>query len=107
MKKIFVSSAVALALLQGVSFAKTYAKVNGAEVTDRDISALMRVMPGVTFEQLPKEAQTQVVNQAIERKLLIEQAKKENKILRNNYNTALKILSDSDPKLKEYLENKN
>ena len=64
MKKILVSSAVALALLQGVSFAKTYAKVNGAEVTDRDISALMRVMPGVTFEQLPKEAQTQVVNQA-------------------------------------------
>ena len=61
MKKILVSSAVALALLQGVSFAKTYAKVNGAEVTDRDISALMRVMPGVTFEQLPKEAQTQVV----------------------------------------------
>ena len=37
----------------------------------------------------------------------IIQAKKENKILRNNYNTALKILSDSDPKLKEYLENKN
>ena len=37
----------------------------------------------------------------------IIQTKKENKILRNNYNTALKILSDSDSKLKEYLENKN
>ena len=89
MKKIFVSSAVALALLQGVSFAKTYAKVNGAEVTDRDISALMRVMPGVTFEQLPKEAQTQVVNQAIERKLLIEQAKKEKVQNSKEYKDAL------------------
>lgn len=37
----------------------------------------------------------------------IIQTKKENKILKNNYNTALKILSDSDSKLKEYLENKN
>lgn len=34
----------------------------------------------------------------------IIQTKKENKILKNNYNTALKILSDSDPKLREYLE---
>lgn len=34
----------------------------------------------------------------------IIQTKKDNKILKNNYNTALKILSDSDPKLKEYLK---
>ena len=34
----------------------------------------------------------------------IIQTKKENKILKNNYNTALKILSNSDPKLKEYLK---
>lgn len=37
----------------------------------------------------------------------IIQTKKENKILKNNYNTALKILSYSDPKLKGYLENKD
>lgn len=37
---------------------------------------------------------------------MIDYLEKENKILKNNYNTALKILSDSDPKLKEYLENK-
>ena len=36
----------------------------------------------------------------------IIQIKKENKILKNNYNTALKILSDSDPKLKGYLKKK-
>ena len=33
--------------------------------------------------------------------------KKENKILYNNYQTALNILSNYDPKLKEYLEAKN
>lgn len=33
--------------------------------------------------------------------------KKENKILYNNYQTALKILSEYDTKLEEYLENKN
>ena len=34
----------------------------------------------------------------------IIQTKKENKILKNNYNTALKILSNNDPKLKGYLK---
>lgn len=33
--------------------------------------------------------------------------KKENKILYNNYQTVLKILSEYDPKLKEYLEREN
>ena len=37
----------------------------------------------------------------------IIKTKKENKILYNNYQTALKILSEYDPKLKEYLEDKN
>lgn len=37
----------------------------------------------------------------------IIKTKKENKILYNNYQTALKILSEYDPKLKEYLEGQN
>lgn len=37
----------------------------------------------------------------------IIKTKKENKILYNNYQTALKILADYDPKLKEYLEREN
>lgn len=37
----------------------------------------------------------------------IIKTKKENKILYNNYKTALKILSEYDPKLKEYLEGQN
>ena len=37
----------------------------------------------------------------------IIKTKKENKILYNNYQTALKILSEYDPKLKVYLEREN
>ena len=37
----------------------------------------------------------------------IIKTKKENNILYNNYQTALKMLSEYDPKLKEYLEREN
>lgn len=37
----------------------------------------------------------------------IIKTKKENKILYNNYQTVLKILSEYDPKLKVYLEKEN
>lgn len=36
--------------------------------------------------------------------LIIFDLKKRNKILYHNYQTALKILAETDPKLKEYLE---
>ncbi|AWI33590.1 peptidylprolyl isomerase [Helicobacter apodemus] len=77
MKRVVLSSLVTLALLQGIGIAKTFAKVNGEEVTDKDITLLMRAMPGVSFDQLPQEGKEQVINQAIERKLLIEQSKKD------------------------------
>lgn len=37
----------------------------------------------------------------------IIKTKKENKIFYNNYQIALKILSEYDPKLKDYLEKQN
>lgn len=77
MKKILIGSMVAFALLQSASFAKDYAKVNGNAITEKDIAPLMRSLPGVAFEQLPEDAKGQIIHQAIERKLLIEQAKKE------------------------------
>ena len=77
MKKVLVGSVFAFVLLQNVGFAKTYAIVNGSEITERDIAVLMRAMPGVAFEQLPEDVKAQVIDQAIERRLLISQAKKE------------------------------
>ncbi|MDA3967851.1 MULTISPECIES: peptidylprolyl isomerase [Helicobacter] len=77
MKKAVLSSVLSVALLGGIANAKTFAKVNGDEITEKDVAALMRAMPGVSFEQLPEEMKTQVINQAIERKLLIDEAKKD------------------------------
>ncbi|CAM2798442.1 peptidyl-prolyl cis-trans isomerase [Helicobacter burdigaliensis] len=94
MKKIILGSMVAFALMQGVSYAKTFAKVNGEEITEKDIGILMRGMPGVSYEQLPQEAKTQIINQAIERRLLIKQAKKEKIENSKEYKEALALVQD-------------
>ena len=94
MKKMILSSALAFALFQGVSFAETFAKVNGDEITEKDIAALMRAMPGVSFAQLPQDAKSQVINQAIERKLLIEQAKKDGVEKTKDFKNALESVKD-------------
>ena len=94
MKKILMGTMVAFALLQGVSFAKDYAKVNGKSITEKDIAPLMRSLPGVAFEQLPEDAKTQIINQAVERKLLIEQAKKDKIQSSKEYKDALVAMEE-------------
>lgn len=78
MKKSLISSVAAMLLVSGISLsAKTFATVDGEEVNDADIAILLRAMPGATYEQLPEDIQKRVVEQAVERKLLIKQAKSE------------------------------
>ncbi len=75
MKKIIIGS-IASAIL-GVSLnATVYATVNGENVTDQDVKALLRAIPGATFNQLPPQNQKKVIDQAIERKLLANEAVK-------------------------------
>ena len=73
MKKIIVGSLATLVM--GVSLnAAVYATVNGEEITDKDITSLMRAMPGAKYETLQPEQQKRVIDQAIERKLLAKEA---------------------------------
>jgi parvulin-like peptidyl-prolyl isomerase len=73
MKKIIFGSLVAMIL--GVSLnATVYATVNGHDITDQDIRALLRTMPGARYEQLPPTTQKKVLQQAIERYLLSQKA---------------------------------
>ena len=73
MKKIIIGSIAAAVL--GVSLnATVYATVNGENVTDQDVKALLRAIPGATFNQLPPQNQKKVIDQAIERKLLANEA---------------------------------
>lgn len=94
MNKLLLTSTLAFALLTSVAFAKDYATVDGEAITDEDIAALLRATPNVNFNQLPQEAQNRVVEQAIERRLLIKQAKKDKIQNSDEYKTALKNMQD-------------
>lgn len=76
MKKILIASAVAATLFSSALSAKTYATVNGQEITDRDVGAILQVIPGAQFDKMNKQQQKQVIQQAIEKKLLAEKAMK-------------------------------
>lgn len=76
MRKFLLGLCAACALASGVN-AKVYAIVDGEEVNDRDMLFLKQAMPNVDFNALPKEMQDKAVEQAIERKLLAKEAKKE------------------------------
>jgi len=68
MRKIILGSLATVVL--GVSLnAAVYATVDGVEVTDKDITSLLRAMPGAKYDQLQPEQQKRVIDQAIERKL--------------------------------------
>jgi parvulin-like peptidyl-prolyl isomerase len=72
MKKFVLGT---LTVLTAMSLsAAVIATVNGQDVTDEDVSLLLRQVPGAQYANLPTEAQQQVLNQAIDRKLLTIQA---------------------------------
>ncbi len=89
MKKIILSGIAAAVL--GISLnAASYGTVNGEQVTDQDIAVIMRAMQGAKFESLPADAKQKVIDQAIERKLLIAEANKSGVEKDKEYQEALK-----------------
>ncbi len=75
MKKILFATVIAAVFGASLN-ATVYATVNGQNVTDQDIRVLLRSMPGATFEKLPPATQKKVVEQAVERRLLAQNAVK-------------------------------
>ncbi len=75
MKKVLfttLSLAVAASLNAGV-----LATVNGEDITDENMNAMMQTMGGkITFDKLPADAKKRFLDQVIERKLLSEEASK-------------------------------
>jgi len=76
MKKYLIGSMVAVSLLATTVSAKTYATVNGSNITDKEIGAILQVIPGANFAQMTKEQKKKIIDQAIEKKLLGEKALK-------------------------------
>jgi parvulin-like peptidyl-prolyl isomerase len=72
MKKLILSTC---AVFTAISLnAAVVATVNGQDVTDEDIGFLLRQIPGATYESLPDNIKQQILNQAIDRKLLASNA---------------------------------
>ncbi len=76
MKKYLLGGAVALSLLATTVSAKTYATVNGDKIEDGDIAAILSVVPGARLDTLKKDQQKKVIEQAVEKHLLAQQAMK-------------------------------
>lgn len=67
------------ALALGVAFslnAAVLATVDGQDVTDEDVALLLRSMPGANYDSLSAEVKQQILDQAIDRKLLMSHAVK-------------------------------
>jgi len=75
MKKYLLSGVVALTLLTTSTLsAKTYATVDGKNIGDSDIAAILSVIPGAKFDTLQKDQQKKIVEQAVEKHLLGKKA---------------------------------
>ncbi|QOG12650.1 peptidylprolyl isomerase [Arcobacter sp. FWKO B] len=73
MKTKFLSSLCVLALSYNIATANVFATVDGESINADDIAMVIR-NPQVDFSSLPKETQTAVINQAVEKKLLSKEA---------------------------------
>ncbi|RAX52709.1 peptidylprolyl isomerase [Helicobacter sp. 16-1353] len=94
MKKFLISLGLASVLMTG-AYAKVYATVDGEDITDKDMLFLRQAMPNVDFDTLPKEMKDKAVEQAIERKLLTKEAKKEKLENTKEYKEALEDFKDT------------
>lgn len=76
MKKIVTSFVASLALVSALNAAEIYATVDGENITKQDIEMIIQD-PRVDLNKIPAEARTQVIDQAINKKLLAKKALKD------------------------------
>jgi peptidyl-prolyl cis-trans isomerase C len=76
MKKIVTSFVASLVLASALSAAEIYATVDGENITKQDIEMIVQD-PRVDLNKIPAEARTQVIDQAINKKLLAKKALKD------------------------------
>ena len=76
MKKIVISFVAALTLSSALSASEIYATVDGENITKQDIEMIVQD-PRVDLTKIPAEARTQIIDQAINKKLLAKKALKD------------------------------
>lgn len=77
-----------------LSASNVYATVNGDNVTNEDVTMALR-NPNVSFETLPKESRTRLLNQLIDRKLLSQEASKSDIKSSKEYKKALESIKSN------------
>ncbi len=76
MKKIVTSFVASMALFSALNAADIYATVDGENITKQDIEMIIQD-PRIELDKIPAEARTQIVDQAINKKLLAKKALKD------------------------------
>lgn len=94
MRKILMALSLAGLLFSSVS-AEVYAKVDGEEITDKDLMFLRQAIPNFDINSAPKEMKEKAIDQAIERKLLTREAKKDKLENTQEYKDALEEFKDT------------
>lgn len=94
MRKVLVALSLA-GLIFASANAEVYAKVDGEEITDKDLMFLRQAMPNLDLANLPKEMKDKAIDQAIERKLLTREAKKDKLENTQEYKDALEEFKDT------------
>ena len=94
MRKVLVALSLAGLIFSSLS-AEVYAKVDGEEITDKDLMFLRQAMPNLDLANLPKEMKDKAIDQAIERKLLTREAKKDKLENTQEYKDALEEFKDT------------
>ena len=103
MKKLVLAT-----LLTGATMlsASVIATVNGEKITKDDLNVLLTQMPGATYDKLPKKLKDNVLKKAIDRALLIQNAKKSGIEKTKEYKQALNAIK-KDLILKAWLSKKS
>ncbi|MGM0519618.1 MAG: peptidylprolyl isomerase [Campylobacterota bacterium] len=93
MKKVITSVVATLMLSTTLSAADYYAKVNGDEITKQEVEQIIK-NPRVQFETLPKDTQTKILDQIINKKLLAQEAIKNGITKDESYKEALETIKE-------------
>lgn len=92
MRKILLSLGLAGLLISSVN-AEVFAIVDGEEITEKDFAFLRQ--QNIDITSLPKEMRDKAVEQVIERKLLLKEAKKSKIENSKEYKEALEAIKDN------------
>ncbi len=94
MRKVVLSLVASLTIAaSSLSAANVVATVDGENITKQDVKALLR-NPKINYDNLPKETQSKIVDQLVEKKLLTKAAMNSGVNKLDAYKAALKKLQE-------------